>query len=271
MKIDTTKFSTQKELLAHLKSNKAELIAAKKSATKRAEPLFHAVNGSSEVTKAGENSEETDTLAVKVVANASMVLDSDMDVLITGCYDKTIDERKHITPHLHDHISSLDAKIGEVKDIYTEQIAKSDLRLPGSGTTECCLFETDVMKSYNEKIFNQYKANKVNQHSIGLNYIKIDLAINDEDSPEEKAVYDKYIGQIINPKKAIEKGFFWAVEEIMLIENSAVLFGANHATPTLETNPKGTKIESTSALTSSNDFKSEQVQRLRNIQQQIKI
>jgi hypothetical protein len=79
---------------------------------------------------------------------------------------------------------------------------------------------------------------KVNQHSIGLQYVKLSLAINDEDYKEEFEVWNKYNEQIINKDKAEANGFFWAVQEIKLIENSAVLFGSNEITPTLDNNLK---------------------------------
>ncbi len=84
----------------------------------------------------------------------------------------------------------------------------------------------------------QDKLSKINQHSIGLKYIKIALAINDEDYKEEFEVWNKYFENVINKDKAEVNGFFWAVQEIKLIENSAVLFGSNEVTPTLDNNVK---------------------------------
>ena len=233
-------FETKSELFTYLKANKSDLIARKKSAVKYSQPISYSPAGV--VTKDNSPvSEDVDELNVKVVSNSTMVLDSDMDVLITGCYDDTVKDRKDITPHLHDHIHKIDAKVGEVQDIYTENITLSELGFNKSGSTECLIFETNVIKSYNEHVFNQYKSGKIKQHSIGLTYEKIDLAINDEDSEKEKEFFDKYIDKIINPEKAIEKGFFWVVQKIGLIENSAVLFGSNHATPTLDNNVKAEK------------------------------
>jgi len=94
------------------------------------------------------------------------------------------------------------------------------------------------MKDYNEKVFNQYKMGRVNQHSIGLQYLQLELAINDEESEKEFDFWNKYYDQIINKEEADKKGFFWVVQEIRLIENSAVLFGSNEATPTLDNNIK---------------------------------
>lgn len=230
------KFEKSEDLHTYLRDNKSRLIDQKKSMLKHTSPLTYSPTGVS-VTKSNEpNNEDVDSFTVKVVANAAMVLDSDMDVLITGCYDKTVEERKSITPHLHDHIHKIEAKVGEVKNIYTQDVLLSDLGISKDGYVECLLFETEIIKAYNEQIFNQYKSGKINQHSIGLNYVDIELAVND--SGVEKELFEEYIGQIVNPEKAIKLGYFWVVKEITLIENSAVLFGSNHATPTLDNNIK---------------------------------
>jgi hypothetical protein len=110
----------------------------------------------------------------------------------------------------------------------------TDLGLNQSGSTQVLIFETDVMASYNEKIFNQYKLKKINQHSIGLQYVKISLCINDKDSEKEYDFWNKYYPQVINKEVVDQRGYFWVVTEIKLLENSCVLFGSNELTPTLD-------------------------------------
>ena len=63
--------------------------------------------------------------------------------------------------------------------------------------------------------------------------------MNDQNSPEALIEWNKYINQAINKQMAIDAGFFWVVKEFVLIENSAVLFGANEITPTLEVREPG--------------------------------
>jgi hypothetical protein len=67
-----------------------------------------------------------------------------------------------------------------------------------------------------------------------MRYIKLDLAVNDEDYKEEYAEWNKYINEIGNKEEAEELGYFWAVKEAVLIEISAVLMGSNELTPTIE-------------------------------------
>lgn len=254
MRISIPQFTEKSDLYAYLKKNKSELISQKKSM-----PIYsEAVNFGATKVKTGVSTkanaavtEDLDSLRVKVVANTANWLDSHMDVLIPGCWDKSIAERKNIIPHLHDHMHRIDAKIGEVADIYASQISFSELGIKGVGSTESLIFITDVMKSYNEKVFNQYKAGRINQHSIGLQYIRLDLAINDEDSEKEMEFWDKYFPQIINQEQAEEKGYFWVVQEIKLLENSAVLFGSNSATPTLDNNLKDDAPSNDTHLTDS--------------------
>ena len=250
MRVLIPKFENKTALYAYLKENKAEIISQKKSMPIFSEATSYGVSKLKNKIATKDNTpveEDVEQLRVKVVANTANWLDSHMDVLLPGCWDKTITERKHLIPHLHDHIHKIDAKVGEVLNIYASNLSYTELGIKGTGTTEALIFETEVLKSYNEKVFNQYKQGKVNQHSIGLQYMRLDLAINDEDSEKELEFWNKYIDQIINPEIALERGYFWVVQEIKLLENSAVLFGSNEMTPTLDNNvkniepPKGTQ------------------------------
>ena len=226
---------------------KAELIAEKKSIIKHTDaimmtPELFTVKGG-KVTKAvaGEVSNDANSVRVKVVANTANFCDSHMDVLLADCWAKSIKERKGMIPHLHDHIHRLDAKVGDVVNIYSQEMSLSELGINKTGSTQSLIFETDIKREYNEHIFKQYKAGRINQHSIGLQYVKLGLAVNDEESTAEYELWNKYIDQVINKEYVESKGFFWVVPEIKLFENSAVLFGSNSLTPTLDV--KTTDIE----------------------------
>ena len=238
----------KKDLLKYLVKNKKELINQKKSM-----PIFSesAVMKSTAftpgkmgaVTKDFGGYDDPNILKVKVVANTFSFADSYMDVLIPECCSKTIAENgtegKNIISHLHDHVHTLDAKLGIVRAIYQDDL---DLEMLGIDskikTTKALIFETDLIRDYNPKIFKLYETNQVNQHSIGLQYVKIDLAVNDPDAVTEFETWNKYIDTVVNADMVREQGFFWAVKEIKLLENSAVLFGANELTPTLEVGAK---------------------------------
>src|SRR6056297_1642729 len=80
-------------------------------------------------------------------------------------------------------------------------------------TAEALMFKFEPMKNWNEKVYELYKDDSINQHSIGLQYVNIELAINDPDMKEEYAVWEKFYNQIINKEEAEKEGFFWAVRE----------------------------------------------------------
>lgn len=257
-----------KDLFNYLIENKDKLIAAKKSLPKYTEPvaakasLFTIKKGApgkkSEVIEqvdeesdadatAGAMNENTDALRVKVVSNTCNWCDSQMDVLLRDSAKRTIKERKGMLVHLHDHIHSIEAKVGEVADVYLQDMNLADLGINQVGFTQVIIFETDLYKSYNEKIFNQYRLKKINQHSIGLLYVKIELAINDPDYEKEMDFWNKYYPLVINKDVVDEKGYFWVVSEIKLMENSCVLFGSNEITPTLDIS-SGTKGDPAKAI-----------------------
>lgn len=243
MRVQIPEFKNKKDLISYLKDNKSKIISEKKQGVIYSDEISlntQKIDKSSTISTKANAPVETDVdkLRVKVVANTSNWIDSHLDMLLPGAYTKSLQERKNFIPHLHDHIHQLGAKVGEVVDIFTSNLSYSELGINGSGSTEALIFITDILKSYDEKVFNQYKLGKVNQHSIGLQYVKLDLAINDEDSEKEFDFWNKYIGDAINPEVAEARGFFWVVQEIKLIENSAVLFGANEITPTLDNDLK---------------------------------
>lgn len=84
-------------------------------------------------------------------------------------------------------------------------------------------------------MFEQYAKGYVKEHSVGMRYVKLELAVNSEDKyyRDEKEVWDKYIDQVANKETAEEQAYFWAVLEAKAIEGSAVVKGSNFATPTI--------------------------------------
>jgi len=89
-------------------------------------------------------------------------------------------------------------------------------------------------------MFDQYKDGNVKNHSVGMRYVDLQLAINDPDYKEEFANWNKYIDDIVNREEAEAQGFFWPVKEAKVIEGSAVPLGSNWVTPTLDNNMKHT-------------------------------
>lgn len=243
MRIQIPEFSTKKETFDYLVKNKRQLISKKRMGVLKSDPFLYSPTflptyaKNSFSTKTNENQVENpdpDKVRVKIVANTANWIDSHMDMLLAGSATKSISERKGIIPHLHDHDHSVLSEVGDVVDIYVQNISLKELGLNKEGSTEAVIFISDVRKGYNSIVFDRYKNNRATQHSIGMQYVKIELAVNDKDYEKEYDFYKKYYDLAINKEIADEYGYFWVVQEYKLIENSVVLFGANEITPTLE-------------------------------------
>lgn len=223
-----------KELIAR----KEELINLKKAEIKTVKGgLSSFVHTKSDASKSivKEDSNEIDRT---IIGNTYMWMDSHEDVHAKNVFSKSIKERQNSIFHLHDHEFKITSKVGEPKSIYESEVTWKSLNVNKSGTTQALFMDTSIKKDYNEQIFNEYKSGKINQHSVGMQYVKIDLAVNDEDHEEEYKVWSDNIDNIGNKELAEQKGFFWFVREAKLIEISAVLLGSNELTPTLNTESK---------------------------------
>lgn len=241
----------RKELFTFLKENKKALIAQKKAVKKEfysmvPGPLYGVKDTGKDVIemKAAGDAVIPDTatsLMVDAAANTSMWCDTAMDVLLKNSGKKSMKERKGMIPHIYDHKWSVLAEVGDVKDIYYQDLPLRQLGLKMDGTAQVLTFSTEVIKSYNPEVFEKYRLKRIKQHSIGLFYEDLQLAINapdDEYWEDEYKVWKKYIDQIINKELPESRGYFFAVSQYTLLENSAVLLGANFLTPTLSTSEK---------------------------------
>lgn len=242
MRISIPDFESKKGTFDYLVKNKKSLIAKKKMGIVKSDPFYYSPaiipgNGKTSFSVKEEGDvqpADIDTLRVKVVANTANWIDSHMDMILEGAATKSIKERKHIIPHLYDHNHSVMAEVGDVVDIYPQKLHLRELGIDKEGLTESIIFVSDVKKSYNERVFDRYKKGKATQHSIGLQYVKLELAVNDKDYEKEYDFFKKYYDLAINPEIADQYGYFWVVSEYKLIENSVVLFGSNELTGTLE-------------------------------------
>jgi len=245
-------FRTKKDLFKYLTENKAEIVALKKSAVKFSDVVsFSAVEfnevSEGEVTIKGkypyENDENKGVLKRTIVANTYNWLDSHDDVHLNGVFSESIKQKGTKIFHLNNHVRDFSAKIGRPLNVYEKAISWRELGQGKTGMTEALFLESEIKRAYSETMFDAYLNDEVDQHSVGMQYTKISLAVNDEkEYPKEFEEWNKHIGKIGNRSKAEEQGFFWAVYEAKLVEVSAVLLGSNELTPTLgnKTNPSET-------------------------------
>lgn len=247
MRIEIPDGLSKKDTLKFLVENKSRFIAQKKSIIKYTDNTISdpeiirvAIKDAADKTAGGAPADLPDgQVWVKIVGNACWWCDDQMDVLIDDSAKKTIEQRKGLIPHLPDHTHKLEAQVGDVQDVYLEAVSLRKLGLNKTGSTQCIVMESLVRKDYNPRVYELYKSKKVNQHSIGLQYVRIELAVNDPEWEKEMDFWNKYIDKVINKAYVEEKGFFWVVSEIKLLEISGVLFGSNELTPSLEVGKDG--------------------------------
>ncbi len=248
--IEIPKFETKKELFSFLIENKDKIIAQKKSIKKKADGFLHIHTidnkGKLKANKANEPIDITNISELKVVAiiNTTNFMDSHMDVHIPGLWKKSLDENKFIM-FVQEHKSQDFNKIiadGTDLNPYTKFFRWSELGFAAEGETEALVFESTVKKSRNEFMFGQYANGFVKNHSVGMHYVKIGLAINDPDEVGEYELWEKYYPVIANKERADEQGYFWVVKEAKVVEGSAVPIGSNTITPTQSVTPKAEPI-----------------------------
>lgn len=237
MILDIPKFDNRKDLFKYLVENKRNLIGYKKIGEKKAMPVGFNVADKSlsiEQGKALKMQDDKGDLVIDVIANLAGWMDYDNDVIIRGAYNKSIADKGNNFPFLRDHEYSMKAIIAKTLEVYTKEFSLTELGIRQSNATaQALMFKAQLNESFSGDMHAKYKHGLVKQHSIGMRYMNIELAMNDADFKEEFASWQKYIGEVINFAKAEENGYFWAIREIGLIENSAVVFGSNSITPVI--------------------------------------
>jgi hypothetical protein len=238
-------FNSIEDKIDWLVKNKQSLIAQKKAVMKTADAFsFSAAiyNSKSESFKANkpiENYKELDKIKVKIVINTTNVIDSHNDLHLPNMWNKSIKENKMIM-HLSEHKMTFDDIISDGEDlkVKAENVSWKELGYDLIGNTQALIFESTIKRERNDKMFEKYAKGYVRNHSVGMQYVKLDLAVN-SDMDEYAKEYDnwnKYLPMAINPEKAIDEGFFWVVQEAKVIEGSAVPLGSNTFTPTISNN-----------------------------------
>ena len=138
---------------------------------------------------------------VKVAISHMGSKDFDNDVIDHSAYNKTLGERgpkgANLIWHLTDHNPSLKSAIGKFSELYVE----GDY-LVGITNIPNTTWGNDVLEFY--------KSGHINQHSVGFRTIKQE------------------------PQDAGKNTEYNLIKEILLFEGSAVLWGANPNTPSLE-------------------------------------
>jgi hypothetical protein len=241
MKIDKSKYQSKSDLLAFVKANKTDLIEMKRHQIKFTDAFGTSIF-EQKTTKALNTSyqDDPDSGVIKrtIIGNTYNWLDSHDDVHVEGIFTKSINERKDKIWHLHDHLHQITAKVGKPMQIYEKQLHWADLGVSKNAMTTSLFMDSEISKQMNPAIFNDYLKNDINQHSVGMVYVKVEVAMDDEGEKEEFSNWNKYLPILGNPDRAIKQGYFFVIKEAKLIEISAVLEGSNELTPTVSNIPK---------------------------------
>lgn len=217
------------------------LLAQKRATIKRCDGLLHETfigNVRTAQTKAEGDAIDPNKIELKIIGNSCLVIDSHMDCHIPGLWTKSLSEPKQIFL-LQEHEMEFEKVIADSFknqfDLSTPKISWSKLGANFYGKTEVLQLDVTIDNERNPFMFNQYAKGYVNQHSVGMRYVKYFLCAKN-DNPNyssENANWEKYYPMVVNKEIADKDGYFFAVTEAQLIEISAVVKGSNSITPTL--------------------------------------
>jgi len=233
------------DLMRHLKANKDLYISKKKSIMKEADGVGYVPtgNGGGNVVKSLSMAED---MAVKnsTIINTCYWYDSHGDVHIPKIWNKSLadNSRRAVNgiPLIQEHQLRFDKVIADKDNVkpYVKEFTWRELGVDVNGVTECLVFDNVITPKRNPFMYNQYKDGNVGNHSVGMYYVDIAMAIGikDKEFKEENDNWDAYYDKIAN-KEDIDD-FFWAVRQAKVIEGSAVVKGSNIITPVIDTGMK---------------------------------
>jgi hypothetical protein len=260
--ISIPEFADKGKLIDWLISNKSMLIAQKKSAVKLADAFSYSYQFVDEkgdnVIKAEAIPETATKIKVRSIVNTTKLFDSHGDVHVDQLWNKSLKEtRDHYLVKEHDF--SFDGVISDNVKAFAKQYTWAELGFNYEGNTQALVYDSIIDKAESPEMFERYRKGKVKQHSVGMRYVKFELAVNDDRYEKEFGVWEKYFDTIVNKDAALEAGYFWAVTEAKNIEGSAVVRGSNWATPTqsiqqAKTEPVKTTPEPAKAILTASDI-----------------
>lgn len=183
---------------------------------------------------AGED--DADNLTIDIAANTCMYIDDQYDALAVGGATKSINENlgRGMIYFLKNHGRRTDDIVGDVLDASYKRLKLSDFNIQSEKDIDVLVVKGCARRRRDEKTFNLYKDRMIKQHSIGIQYVKLQLAINDPTDTEHYKTWTATYDQIVNKEVADELGFYWYVTEFKFYEVSAVLWGSNDLTPVIE-------------------------------------
>lgn len=230
-------FTTKSELFKAVADSSKDIINLKRAAVQKS-----ADKGQLSTFNLFKITEETKSLLglkdehIYPVINTTKYLDSHGDVHLNGIWNKSVQEQKGQLFYVADHDLSTKSVIAWPSDVnaFVKEVPWSFVGKSFEGNTQALIYEIpkEALKLQAAKDIIEEK--RPVQNSVRMQYVRIKLAMNSEekDHVEFKSNYDNHIDEIANKDEAIERGYYWIVEEAKIAkEGSMVLFGSNDATP----------------------------------------
>ena len=225
-------FTDKMDLVRFMQKNRDELFAVKKSEYKtKSEPILKAGLFSGAFKPEIEDI-TGDFIQVKTIINTTNVIDSHLDLHLQGIWNKTVSDNP-FSHHLKSHKSDFEYVISDKAKSYNEKMNFKDLGLNVDMEMDANINEFIMERKRLPLMFDAYKNGEVNEHSVGMMYVRYDIAFMDEESQKEMDFFNLMKSKAINPEVADEFGFLWVISEAKKREGSAVVFGSNSITPTI--------------------------------------
>jgi hypothetical protein len=251
---ELSKIANKKDRLVFLANaqNKKEILEAKKAMPKETDSiqLKYVFPLESSSSKSPLELAKGEAL---IIGNACGFIDSHDDVSMKGSWTKTVKERGERVPILKDHNYKVDSMFAKNLGSYILDIPIIDLGFDKLGNTEVLAAKIKP----NKEMYDKYSNGIITQHSVGLQYVKLEMAVN---NPQDEEGYKQWlaaIDSVINREMAEERGYFFPIYEQKLIEFSAVVFGSNAYTPAYTENKSLSQNEPSKDTQKQNEPKSE--------------
>jgi len=228
-------FESREALQRAIKDNFSTISDAKKAEIKMAEAV--------EICPGTKGCDTVKGLAMDAgfvypVINTTKYMDSHNDVHLDGIWDRSLKDAQGKIYYVANHKIEVGQVIAYPQDVkvMVVEMKWKDLGYKIEGSTQALVFKVADSK-IRMKEARDIVSEKINiQHSVRMQYVKFTLAIDstEADMKAEKANWDKHISKVANKDRAMESGFFFAIEEAKIVkEGSMVLHGSNDVTPML--------------------------------------
>ncbi len=225
------KFTDKMDQTRFIKKNLEDILKAKKAEYKTfSDPLVKQEHFKEFIPEIEDIT--GDFIEVKSVINTTNIIDGHLDLHMEKIWNKTVKDNP-FSHHLKQHERKFESVISKKAKSFNENMNFIDLGLDIDFKTVANINLFTLKRDKMPFMFDAYKNGEVDQHSIGMMYVDLDIAYYDEESQKQMDFFNEMKEKAVNPEVADEYGYFWVVYEAKKREGSAVVFGSNSVTPTL--------------------------------------